>query len=197
MGIISFLKNVFSTKFSKSYVKEVDEAYEKYINSSNILIAESDLIIKSSNLEDFSKRFKKISDLKNTQQRILRQTTQQLTIKKRQQRQQLKPRYQKKQEKFHPAFDELDNIWHISFTSKFFKNLERVDNKMKGKLWRVIKEIVNNPLQNSGTTIKSLKGKLKDKWRARCGDYRLVYFPDKNNNVIVFLLLKHRKEVYI
>lgn len=43
---------------------------------------------------------------------------------------------------------------------------------------------------------KALKGKHKNKYRKRAGDYRIIYFRENNILLITIIRVAHRKEVY-
>jgi len=87
--------------------------------------------------------------------------------------------------------------WQFSFSEEFFYNcLGKIDAKMRGRMWNVIKKLQDNPTTIMGNTIKPLKGKLKNLWRYRVGDWRVIYHPDTKHNIIVILELSHRKNAY-
>ena len=43
---------------------------------------------------------------------------------------------------------------------------------------------------------KALKGKHKNKYAKRTGDYRIIYFRENNILLITIIRVAHRKEVY-
>jgi len=86
--------------------------------------------------------------------------------------------------------------WKIRIDEKFLKNIDKVDGKKKSKLWDIIKKITKDPMNKIGDTIKPLTGDLKNYWRGRMGDYRIIYFPDENLQIIDLIMLKHRKDIY-
>ena len=86
--------------------------------------------------------------------------------------------------------------WKIGFGNDWFKSISKLDNKLKGKLWKIISEIEKSPFNVKGNTIKPLVGDFKDLWRYRFQDWRLIYYPDKKFNQILFLYLKPRGSVY-
>lgn len=51
-----------------------------------------------------------------------------------------------------------------------------------------------NPFNASG--IKQLQGKLRGKYRLRIGYYRAVYEVDKENNVVIILVIGPRGDIY-
>tara|TARA_Y100000996_G_scaffold410388_1_gene392668 strand:- start:9 stop:449 length:441 start_codon:yes stop_codon:yes gene_type:complete len=90
-----------------------------------------------------------------------------------------------------------NNDWQFSFSDEFFYNcITKIDNKLRGKMWSVIEKIKVSPNTIMGNTIKPLKGNLKNLWRYRIGDWRIIYHPDTEHNTIVILNLSHRKNAY-
>ena len=53
-----------------------------------------------------------------------------------------------------------------------------------------------NHLENPRTFGKPLKGKLKEFWRYRVGDYRLLCSIEDQVLVILVITVRHRKEAY-
>ena len=47
-----------------------------------------------------------------------------------------------------------------------------------------------------GTAIKRLKGHLREYFRYRVGDYRLVYTVEQKSRVVYVDYIQHRKDVY-
>lgn len=43
---------------------------------------------------------------------------------------------------------------------------------------------------------KALKGKLKNGFRLRVGDYRVLYTVDAKEQIVVIFAVGHRKEIY-
>ena len=86
--------------------------------------------------------------------------------------------------------------WRIGFSDDYLTSLEGLDNKLIGKLWKIISKIQKNPITPQGNTVKPLTANLKNLWRYRLGDWRLVYYPNKELNHIIFYYFRHRKEVY-
>jgi len=84
----------------------------------------------------------------------------------------------------------------IAETDLFTKQLKLLNNK---SLYSKVKNYVypqlfENPFY--GLNIKKLKGDLSDTYRYRIGNYRLFYELDMENNVIVILSIKDRKDSY-
>ena len=86
--------------------------------------------------------------------------------------------------------------WYVAFTSQFKKDLSGLDRKLMGRVLEKISEITDEPCRAAGDTIKPLGGEKKGFWRARIGDYRLVYFPDLDLGNISIHTFAPRGSVY-
>ena len=61
---------------------------------------------------------------------------------------------------------------------------------------RIQKEIKDLSLNQRPSGVKKLSGKLKDVWRLRIGDYRLLYDIDDKTKRVILLDLGHRQQIY-
>ena len=61
---------------------------------------------------------------------------------------------------------------------------------------RIQKEIAGLSLNPRPSGVKKLSGKLKDVWRLRIGDFRLLYDIDDKSKHIALLDLGHRRQIY-
>jgi len=62
---------------------------------------------------------------------------------------------------------------------------------------RIIQKAIEERLQVDPVSFgKPLRFSLKGHRRLRVGDYRIVYRIEAENNLIVIIAIKHRKEVY-
>jgi len=86
--------------------------------------------------------------------------------------------------------------WSTYFSSSFKKDVSLLDRRLQGRLMNAILEIAEQPTEAHGDTQKPLTGNLAGKWRYRLGDYRVVYVPNTESFVIVFLRCASRGEVY-
>jgi mRNA interferase RelE/StbE len=81
-------------------------------------------------------------------------------------------------------------IWH----EKVIKDLEFLGKQDAAK---IVERVKNYLVQNPEGLGKSLKGIFKGLFSYRCfGAYRVIYAVDKEENKIIVLHIKHRKEVY-
>lgn len=86
--------------------------------------------------------------------------------------------------------------WAFVMTKAFKKSIAKIDAKAKGQLLTALAEVCDDPLTVKGNTIKPLMRDLKDCWRYRLGNYRLIYLPEKKERTVVFLRFSPRGEVY-
>jgi mRNA-degrading endonuclease RelE of RelBE toxin-antitoxin system len=86
--------------------------------------------------------------------------------------------------------------WYVAFTDQFRTQLAGLDRKLLGRVLEKISELTINPTQILGDTIKPLDGNLKGFWRIRFGDYRMIYFPDKEHGNIAIYSLSPRGSAY-
>ena len=86
-------------------------------------------------------------------------------------------------------------MYTLLFARKAVKELSRIDKPhqiiIKGKL----KVLARNPeaLKND---IKPLKGTLKNLYRLRIGNYRVIYKKEDDKLIILIIRIGHRKEIY-
>jgi mRNA-degrading endonuclease RelE of RelBE toxin-antitoxin system len=87
--------------------------------------------------------------------------------------------------------------WLVDLTPSFIKSIQKIDNKLKGRVMEATSRISRNPLTVKGDTVTPLTGDKNGLWRYRIGDYRLVYFPENiPPPVVTFLKFLPRGEVY-
>ncbi|MBN1184905.1 MAG: type II toxin-antitoxin system RelE/ParE family toxin [Bacteroidales bacterium] len=82
----------------------------------------------------------------------------------------------------------------IAETDSFIKQLKLLNNKnLYSKIKKyVCSQLFENPFY--GLNIKKLKGDLSDIYRYSIGNFRLFYELDMENNIIVILSIKNRKD---
>jgi mRNA interferase RelE/StbE len=82
--------------------------------------------------------------------------------------------------------------YKILFAKSAAKDYKSINEPVKAKIDEVL-----NKLEQLGTeaaNIKQLTGEFKGFYRIRAGDYRVVFFLEKNTITIISIL--HRKDVY-
>jgi mRNA interferase RelE/StbE len=72
------------------------------------------------------------------------------------------------------------------------KELDALDDALFTRIDRKILALANNP-RPAGC--KKLKG-YKDQWRARVGDWRVLYIIDDATKLVTITRIAHRREVY-
>jgi len=74
------------------------------------------------------------------------------------------------------------------------RDYKKLDPPLKAQLQAAINILQSDPLD--GPKIKRLKGLLREYYRYRVGDYRLVYTVAQGERVVYVDYLQHRKEAY-
>ncbi|MFA5514263.1 MAG: type II toxin-antitoxin system RelE/ParE family toxin [Sphaerochaetaceae bacterium] len=87
----------------------------------------------------------------------------------------------------------------MKYTIFFEKNAEKQLNKLDRTQQRMIVNWINKNLNNTANLRISgepLKGSLKDYWRYRVGNYRII--ADINDTEVQILIIEvgHRKDIY-
>ena len=85
--------------------------------------------------------------------------------------------------------------WKVYFTDEFKKSFLKLDKNVQ----KIIKHWINNRLINIDdprTFGKPLVGDLKNYWRYRIGDYRLIVRINNNELIILLIDIGHRKKIY-
>jgi mRNA interferase RelE/StbE len=85
--------------------------------------------------------------------------------------------------------------WQINVSSKAVKALAKINKKDREKIWYFIKQKLPT-LAHPRLIGKSLQGNLKNMWRYRVGDYRLICEIKDQQVVILIVDIGHRKEIY-
>lgn len=84
--------------------------------------------------------------------------------------------------------------WTINFTDSASKELMKLDKSASKKIIKYLENIV---IQDDPRIAgKKLKGKLKEFWRYRVGDYRIISVIEDSQMLVLVVRIGHRKEVY-
>jgi mRNA interferase RelE/StbE len=86
-------------------------------------------------------------------------------------------------------------LYSLRFTHEALKDLKKFDPMIRKMLLSWIDKNLSH-LENPRTLGKSLKGKLKEFWRYRVGDYRLLCSIQDQVLVILVITVRVRKEAY-
>ena len=81
--------------------------------------------------------------------------------------------------------------YSIEFRPSARRALEEVPKSDQSRLVRAIDKLSANPF---GRGCKKVKG--TEFWRARAGDYRVIYTVIEENLVVIVVKIGHRREVY-
>lgn len=80
-------------------------------------------------------------------------------------------------------------LWH----EKAIDDLSSLDKKVAR---RIVDKVENHLIKSPEEFGKPLKGTFSGFFRYRIGDYRVVYYLDKEENTLKILNIGHRKEIY-
>jgi mRNA interferase RelE/StbE len=86
-------------------------------------------------------------------------------------------------------------MFKIEYLPGAKKELEKIDKLWQRKIKNSLQMLTENPvlLKNK---IKKPKGKYKDYFRLRVGNYRVIFRVEKKKLVILVVRIAHRKEIY-
>ena len=74
------------------------------------------------------------------------------------------------------------------------RQYQRLDPSVRADVQAGIDALRRSPL--AGPKVKGLKGALREYWRYRVGDYRIVYAVDPRHRAVYVDYIQHRKDVY-
>ena len=87
--------------------------------------------------------------------------------------------------------------WFLGMTAEFMTDIGPVDKKLQGRILGALTEIARDPITPKGDTLKHLTGGLKNCWRYRIGDYRLIYSPNSETGNVALLSFSSRGSAYL
>lgn len=85
--------------------------------------------------------------------------------------------------------------WSLEFTERAGKDFKKLD----AETYRRVKDFIENSLllsENPRLLGKPLSGNLKEFWRYRIGDYRLICEIFDHELTIIAIKIAHRSKVY-
>ena len=82
--------------------------------------------------------------------------------------------------------------YDIEFTNSALKEFEKIDSRAKIRISKKLEELSVDPFASD---LKKLSG-LVDFYRVRTGDFRLIFYIEKAENIVVVTRIRHRKDVY-
>ena len=83
----------------------------------------------------------------------------------------------------------------VEFIKEAVEELSRIDPVWQKRILNKIKILSADP-KNLANNIKKLKGKYRDYYRLRVGDYRVIYSRENDRLIIIIIRIGHRKEIY-
>lgn len=83
--------------------------------------------------------------------------------------------------------------WQINFTPTAAKEMSNLDNKIQERIRIFLRERVAPGPRTSGSP---LKGQLRESWRWRVGDYRILGKIDDDQVLVLVVHVGHRSKVY-
>lgn len=81
----------------------------------------------------------------------------------------------------------------VEISTSAAKSLAKIDKKTRLRIVGAIELLAVDP-RPSG--VKLLRGAEQGRWRARVGDYRIVYAIEDDRMIVLVLRVVHRREVY-
>ena len=87
------------------------------------------------------------------------------------------------------------NKWKIEFTQTAEKQFEKLDKSMRQTINRYISERLATE-EDPRRFGKALSGNMKEFWRYRLGDYRMICEIQDKKLLILVVRLAHRSHVY-
>ena len=82
----------------------------------------------------------------------------------------------------------------VSITRTAKKSLEKLDRNIQKRILDFLSDL--ETLENPRVKGKSLKCELKEYWRYRVGDYRILSKIIDNELIILIIDIGHRKDIY-
>jgi mRNA interferase RelE/StbE len=83
--------------------------------------------------------------------------------------------------------------WQIKITPQAEKDLSKIDRQNARRITRFLYDRVIPDPRSVG---KSLKGQLREFWRYRVGDYRILAKIEDSQLLILVVHIGHRKKIY-
>lgn len=83
--------------------------------------------------------------------------------------------------------------WQIDFTPVAAKQLKKIGPENGRRITKFLQDnICNDPRQQG----KALKGALREFWRYRIGDFRVLVRIEEKRLVVLIIRVGHRREIY-
>lgn len=85
--------------------------------------------------------------------------------------------------------------WQINIAESARQDIKTLDGKVQKDIIRFLHERIENA-DDPRHTGKALKGDLRELWRYRLGDYRIICDIQDNVVTVLVLRVRHRKDAY-
>lgn len=85
--------------------------------------------------------------------------------------------------------------WNIKFSPEFEKEWDKIDPSIQKRVIHFFSEKLKTT-ENPKIFSKPLSGNMKNFWRFRIGDYRVICALKEAEKIIYLLRIAHRNEVY-
>jgi len=82
--------------------------------------------------------------------------------------------------------------YKIFWDTRAYRDLKNLDVQAAVSILNAINKLHEYPEQAG----KPLKGKLKNGFRLRVGDYRILFTIDKKEQIVAIFAVGHRKDIY-
>ena len=85
--------------------------------------------------------------------------------------------------------------WQIEFTPEAEKQLARIDRQSAQRIVKFLRERIATA-EDPRSHGKALKGVLREFWRYRVGDYRIMCRLEDDRLLVLVVRVSHRRESY-
>ena len=85
--------------------------------------------------------------------------------------------------------------WRIEFTPEAEKQLSKIERQSAKRIIQFLKDRIS-PAEDPRAFGKPLKGALREFWRYRVGDYRIMCRMEDAQLLVLVIRVAHRREVY-
>jgi len=85
-------------------------------------------------------------------------------------------------------------MFDIGYSKQAIKFLKSADKNLSTRILTKIEQLKENPIQHDS---KVVEGYAESMYRARVGDYRILYEVDYKGNLIGIVKLEKRSKIYL
>jgi mRNA interferase RelE/StbE len=85
--------------------------------------------------------------------------------------------------------------WSIEFDPDARRELEKLDKPVSDRILKFLRERIA-PLDDPRSIGERLQGPLRQYWKYRVGDYRLICSLKEDRLAVIVVRLGHRREIY-